>query len=70
MIKEAFGILTLSKIKYCGELCFDNNLKALNNLLVQFYERTKDFHLKIRTQMYSIIGEFVKKSIEYHFFTR
>ena len=59
-------MLTLSQIKYCGELCFDNNLTALNSLQVQFYKRF--CHLKITTQSYCIFGEFGVKPIEFHFY--
>ena len=66
VIKEAFEMLTLSQIKYCGELCFDNNLTALNSLQVQFYKRF--CHLKITTPSYCIFGEFGVKPIEFHFY--
>ena len=38
-LKDAFEMLTLSKMKYCGEICFNDNLKHLNKIQYQFYKR-------------------------------
>ncbi len=66
MLKETFEMLTLSKMRYCGELCFYENLSALNRIQVQFYKRF--CHLKITTPNYCIFGEFGLQPIEFHFY--
>ena len=63
---DAFNMLTLSKIKYCGELCFWNNLAILNQIQYQFYKRF--FHLKTTTPNYCLVGEFGIQPIEYHLY--
>ena len=65
-LKDAFEMLTLSKMKYCGEICFQDNLKILNKVQYQFYKRF--CHLKITTAHYYLIGEFGIKPMEYHFY--
>ena len=43
----------LPKLKYCGELCFRDNLANLNQIQYQFYKRF--CHLKITTPSYYLI---------------
>ena len=66
LLRDTFEMLTLSKIRYCGEFCFDDNLKNLNKLQYQFYKRF--CHLKVTTPNYCLIGEFGIKPIEVHFY--
>ena len=68
MLRDTFEMLTLSKMKYmyCGEFCFDANLKTLNQIQYQFYKRF--CHLKITTPNYCLIGEFGIKPVEYHYY--
>ena len=56
----------LEKMKYCGELCFRDNITLLNQIQYQFYKRF--CHLKITTPNYCLIGEFSIKPIEFHFY--
>ena len=65
MLSNTFEILTLSKIKYGAEFCFDDNLKNLDRIQYQFYKRF--CHLKITTPNYCLIGEFGIKPMEYHY---
>ena len=39
MLSNTFEMLTLSKIKYGAEFCFDDNLKDLDRIQHQFYKR-------------------------------
>ena len=48
VIKEAFEMLTLSQIKYCGELCFDNNLTALNTSTIYKYNCNYKYNYKYK----------------------
>ena len=65
-LSDTFNTLTLSKIKYCGEICFRDNLITLNQIQYQFYKRF--CHLKITTPNYCLIGEFGIQPMEYHFY--
>lgn len=62
---ETFEMLSLSKMKYSGELCFYDNLRNLNQIQNQFFKRF--CHLKVTTPNYCLIGEFGIKPVEYHF---
>lgn len=66
ILKEAFEMLTLSKMKYAGELYFDKNLNCLNRVIVQFFKRF--YHLRSTTPNYCITGEFGIKPVEFHFY--
>lgn len=66
MLKDTFEVLTLSKMKYCGELCHNDDLQNLNRIQYQFYKRF--FHLKTTTPNYCLIGEFGLKPMEFHFY--
>ena len=62
---ETFEVLTLSRMKYAGELCIRDNLIGLNQIQFQFY---KQFcRLKRTTPNYCLIGEFGIKPMEFHF---
>lgn len=65
-IRNTFEMMTLSKMKFCGEFCFFNNLNSLNKVQFQFYKRF--YHLKESTSHYSIIGEFGIQPIEFYFY--
>ena len=65
-LRDTFEMLSLSKMKYCAELCFCDNLSKLNQIQYQFYKRF--CYLKITTPNYCLIGEFGIKPIEYHFY--
>ena len=65
-LRDTFDMLTLSKIKYCGEFCFCDNIKLLNQIQYQFYKRF--CHLKITTPNYCLVGEFGIKPVEFHFY--
>ena len=66
LLRDTFNMLTLSKLKYCGELCFRDNLTNLNQIQYQFYKRF--CHLKITTPNYCLIGEFGIQPMEFHFY--
>ena len=63
---ESFETLTLSRMKYGGELCFQDNLNNLNQIQYQFYKRF--CYLKTTTPNYCLIGEFGIKPMEFHFY--
>ena len=65
-LRDTFDMMSLSKMKYCGELCFRDNLTLLNQVQYQFYKRF--CHLKVTTPNYCLIGEFGIKPIEFHFY--
>ena len=66
LLKDTFEMLTLSKMRYCGEFCFDDNIRSLNKVQYQFYKRF--CHLKITTPHYCLVGEFGIKPMEFHFY--
>ena len=65
-LRQTFEMISLSKMKYGGELCFHNNLRALNKIQFQFYKRF--CHLKNATPTYCLIGEFGIYPMEFHFY--
>ena len=66
LLRDTFEILTISKIKYCGEFCLDDNLQNLNKIQYQFYKRF--CHLKVTTPNYCLVGEFGIKPIQFYFY--
>ena len=65
-LRDTFNTLTISKIKYGGELCFWDNLLSINQIQYQFYKRF--CHLKTTTPNYCLIGEFGIQPLEFHFY--
>jgi len=65
-LRDTFNTLTISKIKYGGELCFWDNLSSINQVQYQFYKRF--CHLKHTTPNYCLIGEFGIQPLEFHFY--
>ena len=64
-LSNTFEMLSISKMKYCAELCFGDNLNGLNKIQHQFYKRF--CHLKTTTPNYCLIGEFGIKPMQFHF---
>ena len=66
ILKNTFEMLALSRMKYCAEFCFFNNLKSLDQIQYQFYKRY--YHLKPTTPNYCLIGEFGIRPMDIHFY--
>ena len=66
LLYDTYETLTISKMKYGGELCFYDNLLILNQIQYQFYKRFCS--LRITTPNYCLIGEFGIKPMEFHFY--
>ena len=65
-LQNTFNILTLPKMRYCGEFCFHSDIKRLKWIEYQFYKRYYQF--VTATTNYTIIGEFSIAAIECHFY--